>query len=449
MTTAQVDSGVAVRGTVVRPRSRKWVLAGAGAFVVVFALTLAPIAAQLGAVAPPGDAAGYDMLALNLARGRGFIYWCNDDAFWTPYRAAGWPGCDSSTVAGMTGPAPTSFRAPGLPVVQAMTYLVVGRQYWLIRMVMALATAAGAVLTVDVARRMAGAVAAGAAVALLATMDMTTHLWWASPEPLAFAWVALSLWAVVRLAEAPGRSWAILAGLAAGAAALTRQNLVVLLPALVLPVLALAWRQRSRRVAALAGLVAGVFAVVMAPWLVRNAILFGRPLGTHGAISGPACWGDGVYRTGGVWPGNAHNPAMQAYDFNRPMADGRQGIEAERAIADMGAALGRRWILENWRLVPGLAWAKVATEWTIRTDWDRWAYMLAVLGLLASWRRPGAWVSILMLLAVSAGVALTWSVCGRFLVAVWPCLIVLAATGAGAVAQVATATPRGIGCTGC
>jgi 4-amino-4-deoxy-L-arabinose transferase-like glycosyltransferase len=87
---------------------------------------------------------------------------------------------------------------------------------------------------------------------------------------LLFALSALAAALAARRAPEKWR-WALLAGLCAGAAALTRINGFLLLPALAL----LAWTGRPRfapRALARPGLVVLVAVLAVAPWTIRNAI---------------------------------------------------------------------------------------------------------------------------------------------------------------------------------
>lgn len=88
--------------------------------------------------------------------------------------------------------------------------------------------------------------------------------------------VAFTLLAAWRLGEEPTVRWAALVGLGIGLAALTRSEALLLLPLLALP---LAWRGGGGRARWLRlGAAGACAAVVLAPWVVRNWIVFDRPL---------------------------------------------------------------------------------------------------------------------------------------------------------------------------
>jgi 4-amino-4-deoxy-L-arabinose transferase-like glycosyltransferase len=98
--------------------------------------------------------------------------------------------------------------------------------------------------------------------------------------------IALTLICAYRALDEPGAGRAALLGAAAGLAALTRGEALLLVPLLVLPV---AWRAGSRAIAA--GLAA--FVLVIVPWSVRNLAAFDRPVllsdNTGSLLAGANC----------------------------------------------------------------------------------------------------------------------------------------------------------------
>jgi 4-amino-4-deoxy-L-arabinose transferase-like glycosyltransferase len=108
-------------------------------------------------------------------------------------------------------------------------------------------------------------------------------------ETLYGALVALSLLAAYRLLDAPSAGRALVLGAVSALAALTRGESLLLLPLVLIPV---AWGRRAAgwRPAVVA-LVA--FVVVLAPWTVRNWIVFDRPVAiatnSGTAVAGANC----------------------------------------------------------------------------------------------------------------------------------------------------------------
>ncbi len=85
---------------------------------------------------------------------------------------------------------------------------------------------------------------------------------------------ALTLLAVVRLLRSPDLWSAALVGAACGALALTRAELILLLPALLIPAVLAARSTPVRRKLALLGMGVLMACVVMAPWVARNMASF-------------------------------------------------------------------------------------------------------------------------------------------------------------------------------
>jgi 4-amino-4-deoxy-L-arabinose transferase-like glycosyltransferase len=97
------------------------------------------------------------------------------------------------------------------------------------------------------------------------------------PLMLLAQWGLASAWRG-ELGWRPAAGWALMAGVASGAAVLVRPSWALYVPAVLVLWVALDWRDRGRRAAALRGaiLVAVGVVVVMAPWWVRNARVYGR-----------------------------------------------------------------------------------------------------------------------------------------------------------------------------
>jgi len=157
-------------------------------------------------------------------------------------------------------PVPTAYRAPGFPVVLAITRAVLGPGLTGPRVVQVLVATAGVALVGIVAHQIWGLRTALAATALAALSPLlVVYSGSLISEPL---FIALELGALACALEARGRPrWAMAAGVLGGAAALTRPAGLVLL-------LALALCAGGRRAALL---VLCLGAVTIAPWTARNA----------------------------------------------------------------------------------------------------------------------------------------------------------------------------------
>jgi 4-amino-4-deoxy-L-arabinose transferase-like glycosyltransferase len=97
-------------------------------------------------------------------------------------------------------------------------------------------------------------------------------------EPLAMLAVAVAVLLAYRFWSRPGPMLAIGVGLACGLAALSRSELVALVPLLAAPLALLARGHSVGRRLGLAGLSVLAALVIMAPWLIRNTVTFTHPV---------------------------------------------------------------------------------------------------------------------------------------------------------------------------
>ncbi|HEX8743144.1 MAG TPA: glycosyltransferase family 39 protein [Thermoleophilaceae bacterium] len=165
--------------------------------------------------------------------------------------------------------------------------------------------------------------------------------------------IALALLAAYRLLDRPTAARAGVLGGLVGLAALTRSEALLLLALLVVPVAALTPRGSCARTVAVAGL---AFALVLAPWLVRNWARFDRPLLSTNAGSlayGANC--DAAYHgeLTGSWP---CFPPLRA--------------TGERDEADVSAELrrrGTRYARDHAGRVPAVVAVRELRTWDL---WD-------------------------------------------------------------------------------
>ncbi|HEX8743151.1 MAG TPA: glycosyltransferase family 39 protein [Thermoleophilaceae bacterium] len=184
---------------------------------------------------------------------------------------------------GFTDPArgtPTALHPPLLPLVLALGHRLGADSYLADRVVVCVIGAAAIVAVGLLARRVAGPRAGTGAAALAAAYPVLIGADGAvMAETLLGLLVVLALLAAYALADRPAAWRAALLGALAGLAALTRGEALFLVPLLVLPA---CLRLPARRAPALAAALAA-FAVVLAPWTIRNATTFDRfvPLSTN------------------------------------------------------------------------------------------------------------------------------------------------------------------------
>jgi 4-amino-4-deoxy-L-arabinose transferase-like glycosyltransferase len=208
---------------------------------------------------PLGDALVFHLQANVLASGHGFL---NPIQFvWFHQRVA------------------TAEHPPLFPLVLSLVSRAGGRSV-LAHQVATCAIGAATVGVIGAAGRAAGGDRVGLLAAAVAAIDPT---FWAADvtvmsETLFALAIALLLLLELRYFSRPTPGLAAAMGVVVGLAALTRGEGLVLLVLAVLPAILLAEApSRRARVGAFA-LAAVAVSVVLAPWVVRNAITFDRPV---------------------------------------------------------------------------------------------------------------------------------------------------------------------------
>jgi Dolichyl-phosphate-mannose-protein mannosyltransferase len=156
----------------------------------------------------------------------------------------------------------------------------------------------------------------------------------------------LALIAAYRLSEAPSLARAAVLGVVIGLAALTRGEALLLLPLVLVPVVR---RPGGPRAAAVVCL---TFAVVLAPWTIRNWIVFDRPvlLATEAGetIGGANCESTYHGEKLGAWDVACVRQPARGNEAERLNAVGRDGIDyaldhPTRVPVALAARLGRTW----------------------------------------------------------------------------------------------------------
>jgi 4-amino-4-deoxy-L-arabinose transferase-like glycosyltransferase len=197
-------------------------------------------------------------------------------------------------------------------------------------------------------------------------------------ESLVVLMAALVLYAAYRFAAAPSVRTAAVLGLACGAAMLTRSELSLLFPFLVLPLAAFvkqkSWKERAKL--AVVSCVTG--AVLVVPWITFNMVRFEEPTwlstGTGSALSAASC--DAVYYGSkiGYW----------SFCFQGPWPPSTVD-ESQRDQAPRDAA--NDYISDHLDRLPVVAAARVGRMWGVfkpgQTTTFEWS--LEARGRVASW----------------------------------------------------------------
>jgi 4-amino-4-deoxy-L-arabinose transferase-like glycosyltransferase len=391
-------------GAVVRGRGFVWGLAALGA--AGLAVRVAYVLLVEPRVLFPSDAAGYHLLAGNLADGHGYV---------RPFDLL-----DGRAVA-------TAEFPPLFPGVVSVVAWLGGTGVTAQRLAMSVVGAATVGLVGLLGRRVGGPAAGLAAAGLAAVHPMLVQ-----PDGILMAETLFgALVAASLLLAYGGRVLAL--GAVVGLAALTRGEGLLLVPLLAVPV---AWRAARWRGV---GVAVGAVAVVLAPWTARNWVRLDAfvPVSTNagGLLAGANC--DEVYggRQEGLWLLDCAHRVEGATEAGRA---GRQAREALSYAADHAGRVPRvmavRW-LRSWGLfrpgqqvdyatlegrTPEWEWAGLALDWAL--------VPLAAVGAVAT-RRAGrvpVWPLLAMGVLATVVVMATYGNL-RFRLAAEPALVVLAA----------------------
>ncbi len=223
----------------------------------------------------------YDMLGRSLAAGRGYRWYQREDvARLRPYLDR-YYGIDLPTEEVPADGYPTAFRAPGYPLFLAGLYKAFGLQdrIAVVRLVQSVLGALLAPLAALLAHRLR----LSAQATRLAGISLALYpILWMYPVGLAsentfIPLLVVSALALLSAGERPGALETTLAGLALGAATLTRGALAPFLPVAALWL----WRRSGLRQATLLTV---VVSAVLAPWILRNSLFLGRPAFVENSI---------------------------------------------------------------------------------------------------------------------------------------------------------------------
>jgi 4-amino-4-deoxy-L-arabinose transferase-like glycosyltransferase len=186
-------------------------------------------------------------------------------------------------------------------------------------------------------------------------------------ESLVVLVAALVLAAAYAFAANPTRRAAVLLGLACGGGALTRSELLLLLPLLVVPLALLARRWPWKRRVGLAAIGCGVALAVVAPWVAANLVRFNDPVflstGIGQTLQSGACkkvfYGE---LTGYYWP--CYTAPASA---NRLDESERDAILRDHALDYLDAHRSRIPVVAAARV--GRLWGVYAPGNTTYMDW--------------------------------------------------------------------------------
>lgn len=273
---------------------------------------------------PLADSADYDRHARSIAAGDGY------------------PRSEHAADGGET-----AFRPPGYPVFLAAVYKATGNSWTAGRLAQALLGVAAVALIGLIAWQLWDRLRALAAMGVAAIAPpLLVPLAALLSDPL---FLVLMLGAVAAMLEhrrsGDRYRWALTAGALCGLAVLTRTNGLILLPLLMIGVWTLRPLLSWRAIAAPAALLATAL-LVIAPWTVRNAIVFDAfvPVSTQGGFTLAVTYNDAARL-------DPTHPSLPHYESEHTPTARRTGM-TEAELDDALRARAVRYMREHpWYLV--------------------------------------------------------------------------------------------------
>ena len=346
----------------------------------------------------------------------------------------------------LPGSGPTSFRAPGLPIVLAAIYASVGHSYFAAYTSFALFGSASCLLAYALTRELAEE--ATARVAAILCTFYVPHIYFATrfdSENLFVPVLAAAAWLLIRSTRVSGY-WSIVAtGLMLGFASLVRPFAILIAPAWLTIIAFDPTRRFPHRVISVLILLAG-FVAVITPWTVRNYSVHRRfvLIATNGGSTFYGANNDLV---------SADLPALGTWVATNWLP-GRERIEAtpdEVTHDKLEWALGLEWVQNHPERLPWLVAGKLVRLWLPDVESANQAYVavqvliftpfliLIVVGWLCTKRRPSyrdsAWLVIRATLLATVVTALMFWGSPRFRDANAPVLMIYAAIGLQAITR--------------
>lgn len=306
-----------------------------GGFVLRFAY-----ASRLGDFAPISDPNYYHLQANLIAEGRGFI----DPFSWV-----------------FTQRAVATAAHPPLFALVLSVLSTLGATSEMAHRVLGCLIGTGTIVAIAYLGREIGGRRVGVIAAAIAAVYPNLWVFDAGvfAESLELLLIALLLLCIYRLRTGPGWKQAVLLGALTGLLALTRAELVLLVPLLIVPAFWTRAALPSRRRLALMGVSVVVVLLVIAPWMVRNATTFSKPvlMSTNGDLF------VGYTNCRGAYAG----PGLGWFDPRcapRSVFTDRTKDEAERMVAarDQGLEYARAHVP---RLFGVVVWARIGRTWNL------------------------------------------------------------------------------------
>lgn len=390
---------------------------------------------------PPelGDGPDYDNLAINLALGKGFGFDWNEPVWRGPYDAEQYAGLLQRQGDFYS----SAYRPPLYPLVLAASYLTFGPNFSTPRILNALFLAITITLCVLFLWQNFSGLAASAA-AILCTQDFSFRLWSHSFYAEALICLLVTALLLTFFSKQSPYKKALYAGLLIGCLCLSKSIFILWLPFIAF---LLFWNTRiafSKPLKLQVYFLAS-FLIILTPWAIRNSLLSDGllPLGTQGGPNLAYEYSDTALAAKGLWLGVYNSKALaEIYAQSQQYS----GFKQELVLNQLGTASAKSWITNNYHLLPKLFSYKVFGLWWRDTLlFQKFLVCLALCGLFWSYRnkRDLFYITAAFLLAQTLAVGLTHTVpAGRFLMPLYPVLLILAGITISAILENTSKTKR-------
>ena len=420
------------------------------AFGLCFAAGLAwSLIYQEPLLGPPGnmgDDVYFENIGWQLSQGRGISFDFTDPDWRGPYQAMNVDG-ENDWILNLQHHGPTTSRSPGLPILIAGVYLLAGRDFLVVRLVILLMMAGACGWFFGLVARRCGWFSAtlGLLTLLLDGFIWRTAGQFMSEGPAVGITVTLCGWVWLLSDRSNQESWLtklgwLGAGLLFAVGILVRANmnawLLLIVIGLAVSLGVRLMRQRNWQNLFVAALLFGLgVAVVAAPWWIRNCQVTGgfAPTGTSGSFGMVGGYCDAAYADFGNWNIEA-SVESQDQTLARPGVRDLPLAQQEYQMGLDSMAAAEEWARANWKKLPQLVGMKMLSH----LGFYRQPLPLqivnglilfgAVLGCWSTRRSLGLWIGLVVALSLLT-TGLTWPHYGRYSIPFRPLLHVACGVG--------------------
>jgi hypothetical protein len=420
------------------------------AFGLCFAAGLAwSLIYQEPLLGPPGnmgDDVYFENIGWQLSQGRGISFDFTDPDWRGPYQAMNVDG-ENDWILNLQHHGPTTSRSPGLPFLIAGVYLLAGRDFLVVRLVILLMMAGACSWFLGLVARRYGWFSAtlGLLTLLLDGFIWRTAGQFMSEGPAVGITVTLCGWVWLLSDRSNQESWLtklgwLGAGLLFAVGILVRANmnawLLLIVIGLAVSLGVRLMRQRNWQNLFVAALLFGLgVAVVAAPWWIRNCQVTGgfAPTGTSGSFGMVGGYCDAAYADFGNWNIEA-SVESQDQTLARPGVRDLPLAQQEYQMGLDSMAAAEEWARANWKKLPQLVGMKMLSH----LGFYRQPLPLqiinglilfgAVLGCWSTRRSLGLWIGLVVALSLLT-TGLTWPHYGRYSIPFRPLLHVACGVG--------------------